>query len=166
MTTQNEKGDLVVYMGEEMGAVAFKSYIIDTIQEHNLETVTSPNPMDDDDFYFASRYARAFARGAYPLIKQKIQVGVPVVGIGRLFYHSVRPIGDDEGSIKRTGLRHYILSALNKNDQELNNPFAHVDVTNCILVLNIMKALHIHEIHPVDTTSTKGMLVYQIYWNQ
>jgi len=164
MTTQNEKGELTVYMGEEMGAVAFKSYIIDSIQEHSLETVTSPNPMDDDDFYFASKYARAFARKAYPLIKQKIQGGAPVVGIGRLFYHSVRPIGDEEGVIQRNGLRHYILSALNKNDQELDNPFAHVDVTNCILVLNIMKALHIHEIHPVDTTSTKGMLVYPEFW--
>lgn len=166
MTTLNEKGDVTVYMGEEMGAVAFKSYIIDSIQERSLETVASPNPMDDDDFYFASRYARAFARSAYPLIKQKIQSGASVVGIGRLFYHSVRPIGDDHGSIKRAGLRHYIISALNKNDQEINNPFAHVDVTNCILVLSIMKALHIHEIHPVNTTSTKGMLIYKVIWSE
>ena len=164
MTTQNENKGLSVYMGEQMGSVAFKSYIIAAIQDRDLKEASSPNPMNDDDFYFASSYARAFARKAYPLIKQKIQNGAPVVGIGRLFYNSVRPIAAEEGVITRNGLRHFIIAALNKDDKELNNPFAHVDVSNCILALGIMKALHIHEIRPVDTTTTKGMLAHPSFW--
>ncbi len=66
--------------------------------------------------------------------------------------------------ITRKGLRTYIEVSLNKTDAELNNPFAHVDVTNCILTLAIMKALHIHEIHPVEATTTRGMLVSPNYW--
>ncbi len=163
MTTLNEHSEFAVYMGEEMGAVAFKSYIMQEIQEK--ESGSTPNPMTDDDFYFASSYARAFARKAFPLLKQKIKNQVPVVGIGRLFNNSVGPIGLDEGVITRSGLRHYIIAALNKADSELNNPFAHVDVTNCILTLAMMKALHIQEIHPVDTTTTKGMLINPHYWN-
>lgn len=54
--------------------------------------------------------------------------------------------------------------SLNKTDKELNNPFAHVDVSNCILTLAIMKALHIQEIRPVETTTTRGLLVSPSYW--
>lgn len=164
MTTQDENRDLSVYMGEQMGAVSFKAYIMDELQDKDLQDALSPNPMSDDDFYFAGCYARSFARRAHLLLKSKINAQAPVVGIGRLFNNSLRPIAAEEGVITRSGLRHYILKALNKNDAELRNPFAHVDVSNCILALSIMKALHIHEIHPVDTTTTKGMLIYPAYW--
>ena len=52
-----------------------------------------------------------------------------------------------------------IRSSLNKEDQELNNPYAHMDVPNCIQVLEVMKALHIQEIKVVHTTTTKGMVI-------
>ena len=32
ITAKNESGGLTVYMGEQMGSVAFKSYVIETIQ--------------------------------------------------------------------------------------------------------------------------------------
>jgi hypothetical protein len=38
-------------------------------------------------------------------------------------------------------------------------PYAHVDIPNCIQVLEVMKALHIQEISVVNTTTTKGMIV-------
>lgn len=160
MTTLNASDGLTVYMGEQMGSVAFKSYIIDTIQDHDLEEVNSPNPITEEDLQMADRYARAFGRKAYPIIKQKIQNHAPVVGIGRLFYHSIRPFASEEDVITRKGLRNFINESLNKTDQDLNNPFAHVDVSNCILTLAIMKALHIQEIYPIDTTTTRGLLIY------
>jgi exopolyphosphatase / guanosine-5'-triphosphate,3'-diphosphate pyrophosphatase len=164
ITTQNESGGLSVYMGEQMGSVAFKSYIIGAIQEDEVGDKNSPNPMSEDDVKMADRYARAFARKAYPLIKEKIQASGSVIGIGRLFYNSIRPIASENQVITRKALRKFIDNSLNKTDEELNNPFAHVDVSNSILTLAIMKALHIHEIHPIETTTTKGMLIYPSYW--
>lgn len=165
LTTRNDSGDLSVYMGEQMGSVAFKSYIIDTIQDEDLEERDSPNPISEEDLIMADKYARAFGRKAYPIIKEKIKVTGSVVGIGRLFYNSIRPIAASEDNvITRSGLRNYIQESLNKTDEEIDNPFAHVDVSNCILTLAIMKALHIQEIVPVETTSTRGMLVYPSYW--
>lgn len=69
-----------------------------------------------------------------------------VLGIGRLFYHSIRPTASEDNIITRKALRNFINESLNKTEEELNNPFAHVDVSNCILTLVIMKALHIHAI--------------------
>lgn len=164
MTVANENGSLVVYMGEQMGSVAFKSYIIDVIQDKELDDDSSPNPVSEEDLKAADSYVRAFARKAYPLIKEKIGRSGTVVGIGRLFYHSIRPLAAEDGVITRKGLRTYIVNALYKSDDELNNPFAHVDVSNCILALAIMKALHIHEIIPVEATSTQGLLISPYYW--
>lgn len=166
ITTMNTNEDLTVYMGEQMGSVAFKNYIVDAIQENEIEDVTSPNPMTEQDLKAADSYARAFARKAYPIIKQKINAKGSVIGIGRLFYHSIRPLASDGDVITRSGLRKFIENSLNKTDEELNNPFAHVDVSNCILTLAIMKALHIQEIQPIETTTTKGLLVSPSYWTE
>ncbi len=92
MTTKNASGGLTVYMGEQMGSVPFKSYIIDTIQDKDSGDVNTPNPIAEDEVKLADSYARAFARKAYPLIKEKINNQVNIVGIGRLFYHSIRPL--------------------------------------------------------------------------
>lgn len=165
MTTKNSNDGLTVYMGEQMGSVAFKNFVISVIQENDLEDINSPNPLSEDDLKTADIYARAFARKAYPIIKQKIQHHNHVIGIGRLFYHSIRPI-INEDIIIRNGLRKFIMDSLNKTDEELNNPYAHVDVTNCILTLAIMKALHIQEIFPVETTTTRGLLVSPTYWEK
>lgn len=163
ITTANANGNLTVYMGEQMGSVAFKNYIISAVQENDLEDIITPNPISEEDLKIADSYARAFARSAYPIIKQKIQKTGSVIGIGRLFYNSIRQaVGADV--ITRKGLRTFIDNSLNKTDEELNNPFAHVDVSNCILTLAIMKALHIHEIRPIETTTTKGLLISPMYW--
>lgn len=164
ITTANTLDELVVYMGEQMGSVAFKNYVISVIQENNTQDKLSPNPMSEADLKAADVYARAFARGATPLIKQKIQKTGKVIGIGRLFYHSIRPLASEDNLITRSALRKFIDESLNKSDDALNNPFAHVDVTNCILTLAIMKALHIHEIYPIETTSTQGLLISPSYW--
>jgi len=164
ITTANTSEGLTVYMGEQMGSVAFKNYIVDAIQENDIEDTNSPNPMSEEDLKTADSYARAFARKAYPIIKQKIQAQGTVVGIGRLFYHSISPLASEDGVITRRGLRKFIENSLNKTDEELDNPFAHVDVSNCILTLAIMKALHIQEIRPIETTTTRGLLVSPSYW--
>lgn len=164
ITTVNTSDGLTVYMGEQMGSVAFKNYIISAVQENDIEDTVSPNPISEEDLKTADSYARAFARKAYPIIKQKIQNQGSVIGIGRLFYHSIRPLAGEGDVITRSGLRKFIEYSLNKTDEDLNNPFAHVDVTNCILTLAIMKALHIQEILPVETTTTRGLLISRGYW--
>ncbi len=155
--------ELVVYM-QSMGSVPFKNYIIQHIQGKDPALVQSPNPMTEQDWKDADALARKMGRDALPYIKEKVKIveGI-VVGIGRLFGNSVKPIGRD-GKITREDLRAFIRESLNKTDDELGDPFANVNVSNAILVLGVMKALHIHEIDIVETTSTKGLICYKPYW--
>lgn len=166
ITTANTSDGLTVYMGEQMGSVAFKNYVISVVQENDLDTTNSPNPMNESDLKKSDSYACTFARKAYPDLKRKIREQGTVIGIGRLFSHSIKPLTAEGDVITRNGLKEYIENSLNKTDEELNNPFAHVDVTNCILTLAIMKTLHIQEILPLETTSTRGLLIYPNYWQK
>lgn len=164
MTTAAQDNSLIVFTGN-MGSIPFRNYIIDVVQQNDSAVNNSPNPISEEDIKQADIYARGLARKAFPLIKEKIKASNgSIIGIGRLFYHSIRPLVTDGGVIGREDLRQYISSAMGKTDAELNNPFAHVDVSNCILVLAFMKALHIQEIHAVDSTTTRGMLIYPPLW--
>lgn len=163
MTTMNSSDELSVFMGG-VGSIPFKNYIIDLIQDKNSDEISSPNPMSQEDVKNADIYARSLGRKAYPIIKDKIkQPETKLIGIGRLFSNSIGPIGKD-GIILRKDLRAFIEESVGLTDEELNNPYANVDVSNAILVLAFMKALHIHEIDIVDTKSTRGMLIYSPYW--
>ena len=163
--TVDDDNEVVVYM-QSMGSVPFKNYLIEEIQGKDSAQVTSPNPISEEDWKKADALARAMGRKAYPLIKDKVRAfDGTILGIGRLFANSVKPIGEENGIITRDDLRAFIRASLNKTDEELNDPFANVNVTNCILVLGVMKSLHIHEINILDTTSTKGMLSYGSYWD-
>ena len=165
MITMDANKELITYMGEQMGSVAFKNYVIEIIQKRDLDEVNTPNPMTQEEINNADCYARTFGRRAYPGIKEKIKADNSVIiGIGRLFYHSLRPIASEGDVITRSGLRYYIAEALGKTDEEINNPYANVDVTNCILTLAMMKSLNIKEIHPVDSTSSRGVLISPAYW--
>lgn len=163
LTTLLENHDLTVFKGQ-LGSIPFRNYIIDVIQGKDTSKINSPNPISLEDYKLADAYARALARKAFPTIKDKIQAEGMVIGLGRLFYASIAPVAGQDGKITRKGLRTFINAALNKTDNELNNPFANVDVSNCILALAFMKALHIHEINVVDTTTSKGLLVADQYW--
>lgn len=163
ISTLNERNNLVIHMGH-YGSIPFRNYIIDIIQDKDIDLFESPNPLTEEDLKKADRFARSLARTAYPIIKERIKdESTTIVGIGRLFGSSIAPCGY-EGHITRKHLRKFIDSSLNQTDAQLNNPYAHVDVSNAILVLGFMKALHIQEIEVLETTSAKGLLTSKEYW--
>jgi len=164
MSVLNDADTLTVFMGE-LGSIPFRNYIIDVIQSKDSDEISSPNPMTEEDLKMADSFARSIARKAYPLIKAKIkEEETEIIGIGRLFSSSIAPMAEDSAYITRKDLRNYINATLEKSDEEIGDPYAHVDVSNAILVLAYMKALHIHQIHVIDTTSTNGMLINPKYY--
>lgn len=160
ITSRKNDEDYEVFTGG-LGSVPFKNLIIGDIQGKDPSLIQTPNPISDEDYRQTGRSARWFAKQASRELKARIKsLNVCILGIGRLFYNSVRPlVAAEEFTIHRKGLRAFIRQSLNKNDQEMNNPFSHVDLPNCIQVLEVMKALHIQEITVVNTTTTKGILI-------
>ncbi len=160
ITSQKGEQGYEVFTGG-FGSVPFKNHIIEEIQGKDPSMIHSPNPISEEEYREIGRSARWFAKQASRELKAKINsLNTCILGIGRLFYNSVRPLAAAEGfTINRKGLRTFIRQSLNKSDQEMNNPFSHVDLPNCIQVLEVMKALHIHEITVVNTTTTKGIVI-------
>lgn len=166
LMTLDQKGELTVFM-QPTGSIPVRDYIIEVIQNKDLSFEDTPNPVQEEEASLADRFIRSIARKADPVIKQKIKnADRKVYGIGRLFYSGVGPLMPEENLINRPGLREFIAESLNKMDEEFENPdFANVDLSNCILVLGFMKALQIHEVELLDTTTAKGVLTYSSYWN-
>ncbi|MBY0529615.1 MAG: hypothetical protein K2P51_05430 [Rhabdochlamydiaceae bacterium] len=167
ITMENKEGDLSVFMGN-VGAVPFKNYIIDVVQNQDS---TSPSatlhPFTEADHIAADRYARALARQAFPNIKHQIsEKDGKVVGVGRLFTNSLLPFAQDPEKITRADLRKFIASCYGKTKEELNNPFSEADLANATLALGFMKALHIKEVHALSAATTQGMLTYAPYWEE
>lgn len=159
MTTLDDENHYQVFTGG-LGSVPFKNYIINQIQGKNPDLITSPNPITEEDYKAIGRYARKLARQAERDLKSKINSSdMSIVGIGRLFRSSVLPNVSEGGTITRKGLRNFIRASLNKNDKDFKDAFGYVDLPNCIQVLECMKALHIHEISVIETTSTKGLAI-------
>ncbi len=160
ITTRSDQNDYIVFTGGS-GSVPFKNQLIE-LQGKDPAKVNTPNPVSNEAYKIIGREVRFRSRAASSDLKSKIKSEeVSIIGIGRLFANSVLPLVS-EGSnkeITRKGLRDFINSSLNKSDDDLNNPFASGDVPNCIQVLEVMKALHIHKISVVNATTTKGLAV-------
>ena len=126
-----------------------------------MEEVETPNPLQEEEMDSADVFIRSIARQTHPIIKEKIKAAErKVYGIGRLFYHGIGPLMPNPELVERKGLRAFIRDSIDKSDREFDNPeFANVDLSNSILVLGFMKALQIHEVELLDTTSAKGMLL-------
>ncbi|MEC7838939.1 MAG: hypothetical protein VX777_02745 [Chlamydiota bacterium] len=162
-TTLTESGNIVVFM-DSYGAVPFKNYIIEVVEELDINSVTTPNPMTIDHIKDADSFARFLGRQAQPIFKNKLnEKETVVIGIGRLFSASIGPLGENN-IINRDDLRLYIRASEGLSDEEMDNPFASSDVSNAILVLGFMKALHIQEIKIAETKSTHGILLNKDYW--
>jgi len=156
--------DYSVYM-TETGSVPFKNYIIDVVKGQDSNNTDTPNPMTNDAIKQADSYARWIGRHALPSIKESVKAhNGTVVGIGRLFQNSLLPLAEGD-QITRKDLRTFIQNASNKTDEDLNNPFAKFDVSNAILALGVMKALHVQNVSVVESTSTRGILAHESYWS-
>lgn len=164
MTIEDEM-KMTVFMGD-VGSIPFRNYILEIVQGKKLSDDVFIHPMTVEEWALADSYARSLEIRAFPNIKEKIKLFEgKVLGIGRLFFNSIKPIAVHADRITRKDLRSYIRETLSKTPEELfENPYATVDLSNAILVLGFMKALHSHEVCPLDTTTTAGMLTYPEYW--
>ncbi len=164
MSIGEKDQDLTVFMGS-VGSVPFKNYIVDVVQAGDSSQGTTLHPLTREEHLAADRYARALARKAYPNIKEKItSVDRKVSGIGRLFTNSLLPFAEDDQKITRADLRKFIESNYGKTKEEMNDPYSEANLSNAILVLGFMKALHIKEIRALDAASSQGMLTFPKYW--
>lgn len=165
LTTMDNNGELYVEKGTK-ASVSFKNYIIEKIQQKNINETHTPNPMTKDQMDEALAYAERLADQVDPFIKQKIkQQGTEILGVGNLFYYGIRPLVGDKTKMTRSELKEAVMRLANKTDDKLgNDPFVDVKISNGLLVLGFMNALDINKVVLVDINNADGALVYPQFW--
>lgn len=166
MTTRNLDGGLTFYI-DNMAAVPFKNVVINIIQEKDLNTVKSPNPISLEQAARALEYAATYASmNVPPPLAKRIKGGaMQVIGIGGVHYYAIPEL---IGKAQPTYTRAQVEDALNrwvgKTDEEFKSEYADSRLTNLILVLGYMKALDIDEVSPLKANQTEGLLVAPEFW--
>lgn len=165
LTTLTNQGTYLVEKGKT-ASIPFKNAIIQDIEKKDLQTSHSPNPMNEQHMQEAIQYAEQKAAATDPFIKDKIRhPDTQVLAVGSLFNYGIRPLVSDSNPFLQEKLAQAVIKLTNKTDQELpGGALAEVAVSNPLLVLGYMKALHIPQVEILSVNNADGALTYPAYW--
>ncbi len=127
----------------------------------------SPNPMGQYIGQKALYYSADYAKDHVPEnIKEAIEKGKEVIGIGGVHYHSLR---EQLNLYPNTPYSLYqVEQALDKrvhfHDQQFQGQYKETEATNIALVLGHMKALNIRTVLPVKVDLATGLLFTERFW--
>lgn len=166
MTSRDSHGGLSFHI-DPMASISFKNVIIDTIQERDVNTVKSPNPISAADVKRALDYAQSYAlmNVPPPLISSIKSAQMFVIGIGGVHYYSIpETLGGRTKVYTRQEVEHALAKWTDKPDKAFDSEYAATRLTNLILVLGYMKALHLDEVHPLNINEADGLLTAPEFW--
>ena len=166
MTVRRLDGGLLFYL-DPMASVSFKNVVIGTIQGKNVNTVSSPNPVNEEEAAMALNNIKTHALTSVPpLITARLRrANMLVAGIGGVHYYGIPEL---LGGRNETYTREEVAAALNtwtnREDEEFDSEYASTRLTNLILVLGYMDALGIKKIHPLKIDQSNGLLAAPEFW--
>lgn len=166
MTARNQDGSLTFHI-DNMASVSFKNVVISVIQEQDINTVSSPNPMTDNQVQRALEYVQTYAQlNVPPALAKRIKRGsMNVFGIGGVHYYSIPELlGTRAASYTREEVKLALKKWTNKPDSAFNSEYADTRLTNLILVLGYLNALDIDTVSPLKVNQTEGLLVAPEFW--
>ena len=166
MTSRHMDGGLLFYI-DPMASVSFKNVVIGTIQEKNIATVSSPNPINAQEVASALTNIKTHAATSVPpLITSRLRhSNMIVAGIGGVHYYGIpEQIGRRDTVFTRDDVAKAMEEWTGKNDEDFESEFAATRLTNLILVLGYMDALGIKEVHPLVINQSDGLLAAPEFW--
>lgn len=163
LTALTEGGTYLVDKGQT-ASIPFKNAIIQEVEGQDYQQIQTPNPINEQDFQNALKYAGNAALAANPAIIDKLkEPSSHVLAVGSLFNYGIRPLVGQ--TFDQANLNQAIQPLLGKTDSELSRgALAEVAVSNPILVLGYMKALEIPKVTILNVNNADGALTYAPYW--
>lgn len=159
-------GSLAFYI-DKMASVSFKNAVIRTIQDKDIITVSSPNPISEPQANRALQYVETHARmNVTPLLANRIKGGsMQVVGIGGVHNYAIPELlGESKPAYTHAEVKATLGKWINRPDADFKSEYASSRLTNLILVLGYMNALGIDSISPLKVNQAEGLLVSPEYW--
>lgn len=165
LTTLSSQGTYLVEKGT-LASIPFRNYIIQAIEKHDIKTVPTPNPMNQEVMDAAVTYAKQNSLLTNDFVKNKIAMkGTHVLGVGNLLNRGVQPlVGKD--IIDQSELGKAVNGLVGKTDADLPEGHPDVIVSNAALIYGYMLGLDMKELHFVQVNNADGALTYAPYWDE
>lgn len=143
----------------------FKDFIIESIQQRNIQEHRTPNPISHVHAIFAEAHAISLSAKVDQIFQNKIRSpATQVVGVGSAFGRGISPLVR-KNPFTIDDLTHAVWGIVGKADCDLGNSvFSCVEVTNALLVLGFMKGLGIEQMNTADVNNADGAMVYKTFW--
>jgi len=166
MTMRDLEGGLLFYLNP-MASVPFKNLVIELFQGKNPDTVSTPNPLQEEEVAKALTYIKSHAAVSVPArISSKLKhMDIHVAGIGGVHYYAMpEMLGGREEYYTRDQVAEALTKWTGKSDEDIDSEYANTRVTNLILVLGYMDALGLKSIHPLKIDQSNGLLAAPEFW--
>jgi len=169
-TTLSKQGTYLIEHGK-LASIPFRNAIIQNIEGKDLNTVSSPNPIDSATMDSALDFARQKALETDQFFKDKfLQEGIQVLAVGNLFNLGIHPLIDKDPVVNQKTMRQdELMEALNNlkdrsDEQLIDYSMPEVAVSNPLLVMGYMQGLDINQIEFIKVNNADGALTYPAYW--
>lgn len=166
MTARAKDGSLQFYI-DKLASVSFKNAIIASIQNKDINTTSTPNPVSEAEVQDGLEFAQSHALlNVTPELAGRLRSGtVEVIGIGGVHNYSVPELlGGRTGPYSRQDVKEVLKKWTGKEDEAFESEYASTRLTNLILVLGYMNAMDIETITPLKVNQTMGLLVSPEFW--
>ncbi len=189
-TIENQNHDLEHFNGT-FASIAFKNYLIETIQKKSLENTATPNPISAEEGAKAVKYAEEFSLKVGENIKEKMKDSQnTVIGIGGIFLYGIRPyllnktdraepitltrqnldtliakfVGLDDVSVSQTVQSLLVSPQKHIDDEPLDKSLVAVTVSNFFYIKGFMEGLGIDQVVIKDVCNADSLLITPAYW--
>ncbi len=159
ITSYSTQKDYSIYEGF-VAAVSFKDMIISDIQKKDYKKITSPNPLQKNGAREAVQLAQREASHVLQDIKNKIEDGATVIGIGGVHYTSIREqINNKTNVFTAKELERKLKKNSVLTDAQIGGNYTATQVSNLALVLGFMKELKIPKVVSAQINMADGVLI-------
>lgn len=157
--------------GSELGFIAFARKVMSQIQNKELDTQATPNPLSKEDADKAIELATKLALKLPPFIQEKAKAPLTrAIGIGALYYATHGQSSDAlTDTFTQDDIRSLLTQKLGKTDEELRS-VTHkaiptlVSATALALIVGFMKGLGLENLTTIEVNMTDALLVDEHYF--
>ncbi|MBA3239459.1 MAG: hypothetical protein H0T62_14105 [Parachlamydiaceae bacterium] len=165
LTTVNNQGQYEIYRSLD-ASIPLRNYVITKIKKEDLETKSTPNPLNIEQLLKTQFHAIRLAQKVDQVFKDKIQnPSTEIVGVGNIFGYQVAKIAGGP-TVTQEQMVAAVADLAHKSDEHIGGEYANVHVTNAILVLGFMEGLSISNMHVADINPADGAFFYKPFWPQ
>lgn len=147
-----------VFLGK-LASVSFKDLVIKKIKNKDPKQMKSPNPLKKWEEAIA--LSQNHAKKHLPENLKTHFKDANWVGIGGVWWHSVRSQIKNKNEAKLDELRQALKLRSTLNDSQIGGSYSSTEITNLALVIGYMEALGISSVTPVKATLAQGLLFHK-----